>query len=217
MHRAQKAQALAMPDNNKGKTMNESDPTPAIVAGIKENAKMATICGWMLVVAGFLALLAPFVAGVSLTIMMGALLIVGGVGECFLAFKAGAFGRGFTMFLVGLLMVIAGGYLMSQPVAGLASITLILAAWFVAAGAVELFMGLQARPVEGWGWLVFNGIVTLLLGLIMWRQWPLSGAWAVGILFGIKMVFSGWALVFIGRTVKAVAKQSEAESADDTA
>ena len=52
---------------------------------------------------------------------------------------------------------------------------------------------------------LFNGIVTLLLGIMLWRQFPLSGVWAVGILFGIKMIFSGWAFVFIGRNVKQIA------------
>jgi uncharacterized membrane protein HdeD (DUF308 family) len=61
---------------------------------------------------------------------------------------------------------------------------------------------MQLRPADGWGWTLFNGIVTLLLGLMLWRQFPLSGAWAVGILFGIKMLFSGMALVIIGRSVK---------------
>ena len=58
--------------------------------------------------------------------------------------------------------------------------------------------------------MLFNGVITLLLGLMLWRQYPLSGAWAVGVLFGIKMVFSGWALVFIGRSVKQIADSHDA-------
>jgi uncharacterized membrane protein HdeD (DUF308 family) len=102
--------------------------------------------------------------------------------------------------------------MMTQPVAGLASITLLLVAYLVAAGLGELIVALQLRPASGWGWMLFNGIITLLLGMMLWRQFPLSGVWAVGVLFGIKMIFSGWALVFIGRNVKQVAASIEGQS-----
>jgi uncharacterized membrane protein HdeD (DUF308 family) len=107
-------------------------------------------------------------------------------------------------------MVVTGGFMMTQPVAGLASITLLLVAYLVAAGLGDLFVALQLRPADGWGLMLFNGIITLLLGMMLWRQFPLSGAWAIGVLFGIKMIFSGWALVFIGRNVKRAASTLEA-------
>lgn len=183
---------------------NNDSQMPDLIEGIRQNAKMAVISGIMLIIAGFIAISSPFYAGLSMTIMLGALLAVGGISQCFLAFQAGAFGRGLMILLVGLLTAVAGFYLMSQPVAGLAAITLFLVAYFVAAGICELIMAFQARPADGWGWILFNGIVTLLLGILLWRQFPLSGAWAVGVLFGIKMIFGGWALVFIGRSVKSV-------------
>jgi uncharacterized membrane protein HdeD (DUF308 family) len=87
---------------------------------------------------------------------------------------------------------------------------LLLVAYLIAAGLGELIMSLQLRPADGWGWMLFNGIITLLLGVMLWRQYPLSGEWAIGVLFGIKMIFSGWALVFIGRGVKQAATSLEA-------
>ncbi len=181
-------------------------PPSGLIDGIRENAKLAVISGVILIVAGTFAVLSPLVAGLSITILVGVLLVFGGVGQCFLALKAGASGRALLTFLVGALMVVAGSFMMTQPVAGLASITLLLVAYLVAAGLGELIMALQLRPADGWGWMLFNGIITLLLGMMLWRQFPLSGAWAIGILFGIKMIFSGWALVFIGRSVKQAAK-----------
>jgi len=181
-----------------------------LIDGIKENAKLAVISGVILIVAGTFAVISPLVAGLSITILVGLSLVFGGVGQCFLALKAGAFGRALLTFLVGALMVVAGSFMMTQPVAGLASITLLLVAYLVAAGLGELIMSLQLRPADGWGWMLFNGIITLLLGMMLWRQFPLSGAWAIGVLFGIKMVFSGWALVFIGRGVKQAATSLEA-------
>ena len=107
-------------------------------------------------------------------------------------------------------MAIAGFYMMSQPVSGLAALTLVLMAFLIATGIAEIIFAFQLRPADGWGIELFNGIVTLVLGILLWRQFPLSGAWAIGILFGIKMVFSGWALIFIGRGVKKLASESPA-------
>ena len=190
--------------------MTELTDTPAtgLLDGIKKNAGLTVVCGVILIVAGLLAIMSPLVAGLSLTIMVGAMLAVSGIGQCFLAFRAGAFGQGLMVLIIGVLMAFAGLYMMTQPLSGLASITLILVAYLVATGLFEIIAALQIRPAQGWGWELFNGIVTLLLGVMLWRQFPLSGAWAVGVLFGIKMIFSGWAFVFIGRTVKQAAEDS---------
>ena len=190
--------------------MTELTDTPAtgLLDGIKKNAGLTVVCGVILIVAGLLAIMSPLVAGLSLTIMVGAMLAVSGIGQCFLAFRAGAFGQGLMVLIIGVLMAFAGLYMMTQPLSGLASITLILVAYLVATGLFEIIAALQIRPAQGWGWELFNGIVTLLLGVMLWRQFPLSCAWAVGVLFGIKMIFSGWAFVFIGRTVKQAAEDS---------
>ena len=180
-----------------------------LVDGIKKNARLTVIIGVVTLIAGLLAITSPLVAGVSITILVGAMLAISGVSQCFLAFKAGAFGRGLMVFVVGVLMTIAGVYMMNQPVAGLATLTIILMSYLLATGALEIIVAFQLKPADGWGLQLFNGIVTLLLGIMLWRQFPLSGAWAIGVLFGIKMIFSGWAFVFIGRSVKKMAKESQ--------
>ncbi len=187
-----------------------SSMASGLLGGIKDNAKLAVTIGIILIIVGLLAIAAPLAAGVSITILVGTLLIIGGVGECFLAFQAGAFGRGLQIFIVGALMAVAGFYMVSQPVAGLATITLFLTAYFIVSGIFEIIASVQIRPASGWGMMLFNGIVTLVLGILLWRQFPLSGAWAVGVLFGIKMIFSGWALVFIGNAVKGAVNEATA-------
>ena len=183
-----------------------------LLGGIKDNAKLAITVGILLIIVGLLAIAAPMAAGLSITIAVGTLLIIGGIGECFLAFQAGAFGKGLQIFIVGALMAVAGFYLVSQPVSGLVKITLFLSAYFIVSGIFEVIAAVQIRPSSGWGLMLFNGIVTLLLGIMLWRQYPLSGAWAVGVLFGIKMVFSGWTLIFIGNAVKGAVNEAAAPS-----
>ena len=111
---------------------------------------------------------------------------------------------------MGALTTVAGFYLFNQPLSGLASITIFLAAYFVVTGISELVSAFQIRPAEGWGFMLFNGIVTLLLGIMLWRQFPLSGAWAVGVLFGAKLLLSGCSLIFIGRGVRGAAEEQQA-------
>ena len=189
--------------------MNEHTEIPSgLLDGIKKNARLAVIVGILMLVCGILAIGSPLVAGLSVTVIVGVMLLIGGIGQCFLAFQAGAFGEGLLIFIMGALTAGAGFYLFNQPLAGLASITVFLAAYFVVVGISELIGAFQIRPAEGWGMMLFNGIVTLLLGIMIWRQFPLSGAWAVGILFGIKLVVGGGSLIIIGRTVRGAANDA---------
>ena len=183
-----------------------------LVERIRSNATLTLIIGIVMIVAGILAIGSPAVAGLSLTIMVGAMLAVSGISECFLAFKAGAFGKGLVLFIAGLLMAAVGFYMMTQPVSGLASLTILLMAYFIVSGIFEIALAFQVRPVQGWGLQLINGIITLLLGILLFNQFPLSGIWALGVLFGIKMIFSGWALIFISRAVKQVARLPEGET-----
>jgi uncharacterized membrane protein HdeD (DUF308 family) len=191
--------------------MSEQGPvTSGLLDGIKKNARLAVIMGIVMVICGILAVGSPLAAGVSVTIFVGIMLALAGIAQCILAFQAGAFGKGLMIFIVGALTAAAGFYLFNQPLAGLASITIFLAAYFIVTGIFELISSVQLRPAEGWGMMLFNGIVTLLLGIMLWSEFPLSGAWAVGVLFGVKLIFSGWALIFIGRSVRGAAKAAAA-------
>jgi uncharacterized membrane protein HdeD (DUF308 family) len=175
-----------------------------LIDALRQNAGWAVAIGILLLILGLLSVASPFTSGLAVTLSVGVLLIVGGIAKCLFAFRAGAFGRGLLVFLFGLLTLIVGGYMVSQPVAGLASIALILAAYFVATGILAIFASFQLKPASGWGWMLANGVVTLLLGAIIWRQWPVSGAWAVGILFGVQLAMTGLALLMAGSAVRQV-------------
>jgi uncharacterized membrane protein HdeD (DUF308 family) len=175
-----------------------------LIDALRQHAGWAMAIGILLLIAGLLAIGSPFITGLAVTVSVGALLIVSGVGQCLLAFQAGAFGRALLILLFGVVAVIAGGYMVTQPVTGLASLTLLLAAYFVVTGILAIITSLQLRPASGWGWMLANAVVTLLLGAMIWRQWPLSGTWAVGTLFGVQMIMSGISLLTAGSTVRQV-------------
>jgi uncharacterized membrane protein HdeD (DUF308 family) len=198
-------------NENKEKKMSEQNELPGagLAEGIKGNAGLTIVSGVILLIAGMFSIASPLVAGLSITIMVGAMLAVSGIGQCFLAFRTGAFSRGLMVLIVGVLMTITGFYLMQQPVSGLKTLTIILMSYLLATGVLEIIVAFQLKPVDGWGLLLFNGFVTLVLGILLWRQFPLSGAWAIGVLFGIKMIFSGWAFIFLGRNVKKMSVETQ--------
>ena len=180
-----------------------------LVETIKANARTAKWCGIALLVAGVLSLLSPLAAGLSVTLIVGALLLLGGITQLVLVFQAGSIGEGLLMALIGVLWIIAGGYSMTQPASALGAMTLFLAAYFIASGIIEAIGAFGARPDEGWGWLLFSGIVSVVLGGMIWSQFPVSGQWAVGVLVGVRMLMSGSALMAIGSAAKDVASAAE--------
>lgn len=178
----------------------------SFIEGIRRNARTAKWVGLLLIVGGVVSLIAPLAVGLSVALLVGVMLVFGGLCQLFLAFRAGSFGPGLLHFLMGALSLIVGLYMLGQPVVALASLTLFLAAYFIVSGVSELVWAFRVKPESGWGWLLFGGVVSLLLGLMIWRQFPLSGAWAVGILVGIRLLMSGFTLTAIGSAVGSVAK-----------
>jgi uncharacterized membrane protein HdeD (DUF308 family) len=122
------------------------------------------------------------------------------------AFQAGGLGKG-LLLAIGLLTLLAGLALLAHPLFAAGVLTILLAVYFILDGIGELAAGIRLRPADGWGWLLFGGIVSILLGLMIWGQFPLSGLWAVGILLGIKLFFIGLIMVTAGSAVRSIAKK----------
>ena len=97
----------------------------------------------------------------------------------------------FWELLLGILYIFIGVYLLVHPLAGLASLTIALAIYLFLEAILEFVLGFTLRPLPGSGWLLFDGIVTLVLAVMIWRTWPSSTAWVIGTLVGISMLFSG--------------------------
>ena len=107
------------------------------------------------------------------------------------------------MFVIGLMSAVAGGYMLARPGMALATITIVLAAYFIVDGVFEIIWAFRLRPIKGWGWTLFSGIVALALGVMIWRQFPVSGVWAVGTLAGIHLLFGGSSLASVCRAARS--------------
>jgi uncharacterized membrane protein HdeD (DUF308 family) len=164
---------------------------------VSETWRPLMIAGGILAALGVLAVVFPFTTGIAIELLLGGLLVVGGLTHGWHAFGA----RRWTGFLGGValavLYVIAGLVLLANPLVGLATLTLLVGAFFLADGIVELYMGLRVRPETNWVGLAVSGVLSLVLAGLVLVGWPSTAAWAVGLLFGINLLVTGFGLIAI--------------------
>jgi uncharacterized membrane protein HdeD (DUF308 family) len=160
----------------------------------------------LLILAGFCTLLIPFLGGIGITIFVGWAMILSGITHLVLAWKTHTTGTRLWELLLGLLYLFAGIYLILHPLSGLASLTLLLAFYLFFEGIFEIINFFQVRPRHGAGWLLLDGLITLLLAWMIWRSWPFSSAWAIGTLVGISMLFSGFSRLMLALTARRLIK-----------
>jgi uncharacterized membrane protein HdeD (DUF308 family) len=137
------------------------------------------------------------VATAVTVLVFGCLLAAGGIAYIVGAFFTRGWGGFFLSLLAGVLYVAAGVIIISDPVEAAIIYTLLLAMFFFVEGLFRIISALTGRFRQR-GWMLVNGIVTLILGVLIWRQWPLSGLYAVGMLLGVNLVFSGVSYVGLG-------------------
>ncbi len=161
-------------------------------------SKNIKIWGWAVLIAGLLALLTPLIAGAFIIVTVGAVMFVAGITRIVDAFQGGGFWTG----MFGAVYCIGGYMIMADPLPGLLALTMVLTIYFMAVGISEIIAAIQMRPTQGWNFMLVSGIVSALLAIMIWNQWPLSGAWAVGTLVGIQLMFSGMTMITLGSAAK---------------
>ena len=180
----------------------ESPQNNMVADAFKKSANMSILLGVLCIIAGFLAIVSPFVAGTATTVFVGCLILASGILELFGVFRAENWKAGSLAFLSGGLSILCGAILLARPLFGLSVLTMLLVVYFLVDGIGKIFLAFKIKPESGWGWVLFGGIITTLLALLIWRQWPLSGLWAIGTLVGINILFSGWTMVAVGLAAK---------------
>lgn len=180
----------------------------ALASEEKSKRNLLTVFAIISIVLGILAMMAPGVTGLSVAFLLGIIVLIGGIDRIVWAFQAGSFGKGFAGFVIGGLTVICGALLIANPLFAAGVLTVILALYFILDGVIEIMAGVRIRPLESWKWMLFSGIISVLLGVLIWTQYPLAGAYAMGIMLGIKLLLIGTIMV---ADVTAVAPEMEKE------
>ena len=176
----------------------------SLVAIAKQSIGWSIVLSILMIVAGVLAIGVPMVAGIAVTIFVGWLLIFSGAAHLVFAWHTRTSGGVIWELLVGVLYALVGGYLLFQPAAGLASLTLALAIYLFAEAILEFALSSRLRPMRGSTWLLLDGIITLILAVLIWRSWPSSAPWAIGTLVGISMLFSGFSRLMLCMAARSV-------------
>jgi uncharacterized membrane protein HdeD (DUF308 family) len=153
--------------------------------------------GIALLLAGVAAIAFPLLSTIAAKIALGWIFLVGGVVLLVHAFSIKEW-RGFLMeLLIGVLYAVAGAWLAFFPFTGIVTLTILLAALFLAEGVLEVIMAVRVRPHEGWVWLLLSGLVAIAVGVLIAYELPSSATWAIGLLAGVNLLSTGVSFVVL--------------------
>jgi len=153
--------------------------------------------GIVMILAGFAAIVFPFFSSLGVVWMVAIMLIIASIAQSVSAFSFPKWSGVILGLIIAALWLIGGVYLLTQPLEGVFILTVVVAAIFLVEGVIKTILSYKMRPLAGWGWLLFDGVISVILGLMLWWQLPFSALWALGTLAGISIIISGWTLVMI--------------------
>ncbi len=160
--------------------------------------------GILLVVFGMVAIALPMLASLATALALGVTLILGGVVQLVGAFWTRDWSGFFLVLLMGVLYAVVGVLLLNRPVEAILALTLLLAAMLLVGGAFRT-IGSAWHRFPQWGWVFAGGLLELVLGLMIWMQWPSPATIAIlGLFVGIDMVFSGWTWIMLALRLKSL-------------
>jgi len=160
--------------------------SPTLTAGDRRSLQ---ISAWLAIGLGVLSLLAPFYAGVAATLLLGTYFLISGILEGIVAFRAPSWLGTIGLIALAAVSVIAGLLILIHPLAGLVTITLVCIASIFAVGLVKIFWSF--RVSSGSGILVLSGVLSILIAILLYTNFPWSAAWAFGVLVGINLLMEG--------------------------
>jgi uncharacterized membrane protein HdeD (DUF308 family) len=176
---------------------------------LKQNWKWYLALGAGLVALGTLALMFSATTTFFSVMYLGIFLVIIGGFEAAQSFRINKWSSFALHLLLSVLYVIAGFFIALNPTLNALSLTLLLAIFFVVSGVARIIFSYTSHsPYRGW--LLLNGILTLILGILVWYQWPLSGFWVIGAFVGIDAIFTGWTWIALSLAAHNLAKNNSA-------
>ena len=177
-------------------TIPTSQPDTHELAALRKEWWWFLLLGLLLIVSGSIAISSAFLASVAVITLFGFLLVLGGIAQVVAAFWIGRWSGFAISLLAGILYIVVGGLTVARPVEGLEALTLLIGAFLLVGGIFRSVAAMTLR-LHHWGWLLLNGLITVLLGLMILADWPESSLWVIGLFVGIDMLFNGWAWVML--------------------
>ncbi len=180
--------------------MNNQDIN--LFGDVKKNWGYLLALGILNIVLGTIGLILIPIMTVTTIIFFGSLMIVGGVFQIIQTFKTRKWQSILLHLSIGILYLLGGIATVFNPIAASAILTLILAVSIIVSGISRIFISIQQRFLKNWGLSVLGGVFTIILGIMILSQWPLSSLWAFGMLISIEMLINGWTNIFLAISIK---------------
>lgn len=157
--------------------------------------------GVLLILVGIYAIWAEGAATLASVFALGIVLLIAGIGQLVAAFMARGAGHVILLLLVGVLDIIVGLMLLEHPIGGALVVTLLLAALLVFGGVFRFVSALWLQ-FPNYGWVALSGVLSTILGLLLWAQWPISAIWFIGFVVGLNFIFAGITWTWLGLKLK---------------
>ena len=180
-------------------TPNPQDVRAALGRALHEHSGLFLAEGIILVILGLLAIVVPPLASLAVTLVIGWLFVISGIAGLVMTFMARRAPGFWWALLSAVIALVAGAFLLWQPLVGVLSLTYVLIAFFLIDGVLSIFLSIEHRRelVGRWGWILLSGVVDLIIAGIILAGLPGTAAWALGLLVGIDLVFGGTALIMV--------------------
>ena len=166
-------------------------------AAVREHWKAFLFEGILLAVLGLAAMIVPPLAGLAVTIFLGWMFLISGVAGLAMTFWARQMPGFWWSLISAVLAVGAGLILLARPVQGILTLTIVVGAYFLAEGVASIMYALEHRRElsERWSWMVFAGVLDIVIAAMIIMGLPGSAEWAIGLLVGINLLFGGTSLI----------------------
>lgn len=168
--------------------------------------------GIVLIVLGTIAFILLPISTVAAVMVLGWLMVISGVVEAIHAFRVRGWGGVFLHLIGGVLGVLVGLLVVTHPLAGALAWTLLFAALFTVIGVFRTVAAIRLK-FPNWGWAVFDGLVTLGLGILLWAEWPTSALWFLGVAVGVSLMLRGWTYIMFAVAIRSLPAVSEIRQA----
>lgn len=163
------------------------------------------LTGVVMIIFGVIALASPLLAGMAVVYVIGGVLIVAGLFQLFQGFKLESFSSKLFSLIFGAIAILGGIGVIADPLLGLGILTWLIAFFFLVEGVWKIIASFSFRPASGWIAILLSGVLALVLGGLIFNNWPSSEAWAVGVLVGVDLLVTGASMVALAITVRQLA------------
>jgi uncharacterized membrane protein HdeD (DUF308 family) len=176
--------------------------TQSLPDEIKKRSGWSIFMGVLTALLGVFLIAYPLATATITTLLLGWVLIFVGIAQFVFALHSQTVGKFFLKVFLGVLYGIAGVALAFFPTAGVAALTVILGSLLLVYGITATIAAFQVRPVDGWGWFLFDGLASLLVGMLILVKWPSSSLWAIGTLVGVAVLMGGISRIMIAAKIR---------------